>query len=233
MAQTVGKISIPYEVKSLTITSDGYMIPNDFASESKKEDIITGCTIIGNSGDLFFGYLNEDGDLKYANKLMPDIVNVERPNAETVFVEFGDGTKEVAHVSDDDTFNMETGVLICVTKKLFSLKPEVKVSGSSAYNKVLKYAMTKVDASRKKREAEQKAVKEGKARVAAIKEAARKKNYDLRENRINEIAEAVKRALNDISQQASDEIIDSLKLLADKLDEAEREDNEQTVPTEE
>ena len=30
-----------------------------------------------------------------------------------------------------------------------------------------------------------------------------------------------------------DEIIDSLKLLADKLDEAEREDNEQTVPTEE
>ena len=233
MAQTVGRISIPYETKSLTITSDGYMTSNDFASESKKEDIITGCTIIGNSGDLFFGYLNEDGDLKYANKLMPDIVNVERPNAETVFVEFGDGTKEIAHISDDDTFNLETGVLICVTKKLFSLKPEVKVSGSSAYNKVLKYAMTKVDAKKKKRDAEQKAIKEAKARVNAINQAARERDNDLREGRIREIAEAVKRALNDISQQASDEIIDSLKLLADKLDEVEREDNEQTVPTEE
>ena len=199
----------------------------------KEETKVTGCTTIGDDKDLFFGYLGEDGYLKYFKKIMPDIINVERPNAETVFVEFGDGTKEVAHISDDDTFNLETGVLICVTKKLFSLKPEVKVSGSSAYNKVLKYAMTKVDAKKKKIDAELKATKEAKARVNAIKQAARKRDNDLREGRIREITEAVKRALNDISQQASDEIIDSLKLLADKLDEVEREDNEQTVPTEE
>lgn len=217
------------DVTSLT----GYTISSGYLTDKKKEEVITGCTLLGDEKVLAIGYIGEDGSVKSWRKILPDIVNVERPNTDTVFVEFGDGTKEVAHVSDDDTFNMETGVLICVTKKLFSLRPEIKVSGSSAYNKIMKYAMTKVDASRKKREAEQKAVKEGKARVAAIKEAARKKNYDLRENRINEIAEAVKRALNDISQQASDEIIDSLKLLADKLDEAEREDNEQTVPTEE
>lgn len=228
-------MALQFDSTSTAVTDalTGYTISSDYLTDKKKEEVITGCTLLGDEKVLAIGYIGEDGSIKSWRKILPDIVNVERPNTDTVFVEFGDGTKEVAHVSDDDTFNMETGVLICVTKKLFSLRPEIKVSGSSAYNKIMKYAMTKVDASRKKREAEQKAVKEGKARVAAIKEAARKKNYDLRENRINEIAEAVKRALNDISQQASNEIIDSLQLLAEKLDEVERGDNEQTVPTEE
>lgn len=122
----------------------------------KEETKVTGCTIIGDGNDLVFGYLGEDGNVKYFKKIMPDIINVSKPNDETVFVEFADGTKEVAHVNvkEGDTFSMETGVLICVFKKFLSLTDCVDVSGSSAYNKIMKYAMTKVDAKKKKREEE-------------------------------------------------------------------------------
>ena len=131
---------------------------------------------------------------------MPNIINVSKPNDETVFVEFADGTKEVAHVNvkEGDTFSMETGVLICVFKKFLSLTDCVEVSGSSVYNKIMKYAMTKVDAKKKKREEETKKVKEI---IAQINQAERRIKNDKREDRINEMAEAIKRAFNDLNNK--------------------------------
>lgn len=163
----------------------------------KEETKVTGCTIIGDGKDLVFGYLGEDGNVKYFKKIMPNIINVSKPNDETVFVEFADGTKEVAHVNvkEGDTFSMETGVLICVFKKFLSLTDSVEISGSSAYNKIMKYAMTKVDAKKKKREEETKKVKEI---IAQINQAERRIKNDKREDRINEMAEAIKRAMKDL-----------------------------------
>ncbi len=82
-------------------------------------------------------------------KIIEDIVNVSNPNPETVFVEFADGTKEVARTEKGDTFCFETGIMICLMKKILSNLSNGRMSGSSLYNKLMDYAIGKIDAKRK------------------------------------------------------------------------------------
>ena len=159
-----------------------------------------GSRVFEQDGYLNLGYLDKEGDMIGCSRIMPDIVNVSRPNDTTVFGEFADGTKEVARLSNDDVFSMEFGVLICIVKKLFSLQ-NMCVSGSTAYNKIIKYALTKVDAKKKKRDDVIKKEKELNAKLTSVKQAERKVENNKREDRINEMAEAVKRALKDLNNK--------------------------------
>ena len=187
------------------------------------EDATVGSTVFADDGDLYLGYLNENNGIIGHTCIMPDIVNVSNPNDKTVFVEFADGTKEVAHLNDGDVFSLEVGVLICVVKKLLA-DMDIIGTGSSAYNKIIKYALSKVDATKKKREEEQKKAKEERAKLASIKQEVRRVENKKREDRIREMTEAYKRAISEVSKQASTELEESFKGLLDELEKAEKKD---------
>lgn len=187
------------------------------------EENTVGSTVFAEDGDLYLGYLNADNGIIGHTCIMPDIVNVSNPNDKTVFVEFTDGTKEVAHLNDGDVFSLEVGVLICVVKKLLS-EMDIIGTGSSAYNKIIKYALGKLDATKKKREEEQKKAKEERAKLASIKQEVRRAENKKREDRIREMTEAYKRAIGEVSKQASAELEESFKGLLDELEKAEKKD---------
>lgn len=185
------------------------------------EENTVGSTLFSDDGDLYLGYLNDQNGIIGHTNLMPDIINVSNPNDKTVFVEFADGTKEVAHLNEGDVFSLETGILICVVKKMFA-DMDIIGTGSSVYNKIIRYALTKVDATKKKREEEFKKAKEERMKLASIKQEERRIENKKREDRIREMTEAYKRAINDVSKQASAELEESFKGLIEELEKSEK-----------
>lgn len=112
-------------------------------------------------GDSMRMVINLGDGARIMKPIIPDVINVEQPNNKTVFVQFADGSKEVAVCSEDDTFSFETGVLICLFKKVMSkFAYGFGVTGSTIYNKMIKYAMSKKDATKKARMAMREAEKQ-------------------------------------------------------------------------
>ena len=194
-------------------------LTNDFCEfcRAKLKEEIDGSRVQAIDDDLHLVYLDKANNPIASTAVMPDIINVSNPNKETVFVEFSDGTKEVAHLNEGDVFSLETGILICITKKLLA-DMDIMTTGSSAYNKIIKYAMTKVDATKKAREALLKKRKEENMKIASIKQEARRAENKKREERIREMSEAYKRAINDVSNQASKELEETFKGFIDDLE---------------
>lgn len=138
----------------------------------------------------------------YYIDLMPNIEDVRvvnKPNTDepkVVMVDFADGTTEKAILSDEDTYSLETGISICITKKLMSVSDSV--SGTKVYNSVIRHAMKVMkenreweDEARRADEAEKQRAKklaEKRARRQARREAAET------EKLIDVLAEAIKRA---------------------------------------
>ena len=182
-----------------------------------------GSRIIVKNGCLGLEYFSKNGIIIDNVGIMPDIVNVSNPNDKVVFVEFADGTKEVALLSNDDVFNLETGVLICITKKLLSDITEENGTGSSAYNKIVKYALTKVDAKKKQKEAELRREKEERLRISSAKQELRKLEIKQREDKIKIIVEAFKRATKEISEEAQSELKAGFEELINELEKATKE----------
>ena len=174
------------------------------------EDEVTGSTVVPINNDLNIAYLDACNNILATTAIMPDIINVQNPNKETVFVEFADGSKEVAHLNDGDVFNLETGILICIVKKILS-DMDILCSGSSAYNKIIKYALTKVDAKKKAKEAEIEKYKAERRKVAQIKADQRRLENKKREARIKEMAEAYKMAFNEISNGTLGETLEDIE----------------------
>lgn len=56
-----------------------------------------------------------------------------------VMVEFIDGTSTKAMVAGNDKFDLETGISICITKKIIDMR--TNGNGSSVYNKLVDYAV--------------------------------------------------------------------------------------------
>ena len=71
--------------------------------------------------------------------LMPDFANVtvidNNGVNKAIIVEFTDGTTQKAVLDNGDSFSLEQGISICVTKKLFDML--IPDSGSSLYNKII------------------------------------------------------------------------------------------------
>jgi hypothetical protein len=131
----------------------------------------------------------KDGFFQSERKLVSDIVDV-RVYDNTVVVIFADKTKTSAVLDSVDTFSVEQGISVCITKKLLG------EDGSSLYNKLITRALKVIkrkqkaeDDAAKKKEADKKARELKKAR-------AERRKAKKREESINIQAEAIKRALS-------------------------------------
>lgn len=130
-----------------------------------------------------------DNGLHY---VMPDIVDVnviknDSENSKTVTrVFFSDGTEEKAVLANGDMFCLETGIGICIAKKLLSMLGR---NGNSLYNKIVHRA-TKI--MKEKQERIAKAEKEqldAEARYQKLVEKKKRRNDRRRQQEIEDTAQ--------------------------------------------
>ncbi len=117
----------------------------------------------------------------------------------TVVIKFADGTTERASTRHGDTFDLETGISLCVAKKLYTtLANDGKSSGfSKIVHKAVKIYKNgiKEEEARKKREAEEKLAEQR-------KEAKRKKRAEKRRQRkVNILKDAFVAAFNETKKE--------------------------------
>lgn len=141
--------------------------------------------------------LTQDSKVK---TVIPAIVKVKPINNRVVIVEFADGTQEKAVLAKEDTFSLEQGISICITKKLLS-NIIGSGNGSSVYNKLIDYAIKKYndDVKYEKElaeiEAKEKQAAEKKERKKKAKEKKQQDKY--RQDYIDTICEAVVKAMSE------------------------------------
>ena len=139
------------------------------------------------NGKIFIKHY-KDGFLTETKYLMTDIKDVV-VHKNTVIVMFTDNTQTVAVLDPEDTFSLEQGISICITKKLLG------EDGSSIYNKLIKRAL------KIKKQNEDAAIKaekdkeEVKRRKAIALARHQRKKLKRREAQIEMQAEAYMRAL--------------------------------------
>ena len=92
-----------------------------------------------NGGSVVFEFVRP-GSFGQTREVIPRITDVKTYDDKVVKVLFADGTYEKAVLSENDTFSLEQGVSICLTKKLLSKIVGSDFSGS-AYNKIVDYAL--------------------------------------------------------------------------------------------
>ena len=159
---------------------------------------VTGSRMIKEDGEVKFAY-NPSGIFDIVtDAVIPEIEDVQSINDKVVIVKFADGTTEKAVLSENDTFSLEQGVSICITKKILN-KMLKGANSTSAYNKLVDYGLKVYDNK-------QKEIKEAIAAKKAEKEAEQKKidrirkkrakhKAKLREEQIEIQAEAYRRAM--------------------------------------
>ena len=140
-----------------------------------------------------------------SNVIVPHIKDIHIIKDKVVIVIFSDGSKEKAVLDDADTFSLEQGISICITKKMLSM--QTGGNGSSAYNKLIDHCLKVYKNNRKaeeKAKAEEQAAKEkekkatDKARAKKIKKA--NKN---REREIEIQKEAYLRAMREFNNNSA------------------------------
>lgn len=137
--------------------------------------------------------------------VMPDIVDVQTIETDgevkVITVYFADGTNEKAILSDEDTYSLEQGISICITKKLLSDK--TAGYGSAVYNKIIKRAMKVMNENKKRAEKKHEADETLKAKLAKLakKKADKKAKREAaaREEVIAIQAEAYLRAMRELN----------------------------------
>lgn len=123
------------------------------------------------------------------------VTKKEMPVATIVI--FENGSTQTAYCDENDNFNLETGISICVTRELMKRLYGIK-DDTSAYNKIIRQGMKtyknycKAVEKTKKRVAEQEAI----AKNRKIKEQKRreKRAVKKKEREIEILAEAIRRA---------------------------------------
>ena len=136
---------------------------------------VTGSRMIKEDGEVKFAY-NPSGIFDIVtDAVIPEIEDVQSINDKVVIVKFADGTSEKAVLSENDTFSLEQGVSICITKKILN-RVLKGANGTSAYNKLVDYGLKVYDKK-------QKEIKEAIAAKKAEKDAEQKKIDRIRKKR--------------------------------------------------
>lgn len=131
----------------------------------------------------------KDGFFKSERHLMPDITDIKVYD-NTVLMYFSDNTHTVAVLDNEDAFDLERGISICLTKKLLG------ECGSSIYNKLIKRAFKVIKDNDQAKAKKKKEKAEAEQRKAAALKRHQKKQAKKREAHIAEMAEAYVRAIN-------------------------------------
>lgn len=129
----------------------------------------------------------KDGFFESERSVISDIKDVEIYD-KTVLVTFADNTKTVAVLDSEDTFSLEQGISICITKKLLG------ENGGSVYNKLIKRALKVKKDNEKAAEKAEKAKEEAKRKKEASRIRHEKKQLKKREKEIETYKEAIIRA---------------------------------------
>lgn len=143
--------------------------------------------------------------------VMPDIEDVktieDSGEVKVVIVTFADGSYEKSVLSDEDTYSLEQGISICITKKLLSDK--TAGSGSAVYNKIMNHAKKVMRNNREREAAEIDRQEKAKAKFEKIvkKKAANKEKREkkMRDRMVAIQAEAYLQAMmkyEDIKEMA-------------------------------
>lgn len=90
--------------------------------------------------DVVVDFDKVSGEYKSIAHLIPKVVKTYI-NGDTTVVKFADGTYTKAVCKPGDSFNPETGICICLFKRV--LDRLVSGHGSSVYNKLMDYAFSK------------------------------------------------------------------------------------------
>lgn len=137
--------------------------------------------------------------------IIPQIKEIKAINNRVVIIKFTDGTQEKAVLDSSDTFSIEQGVAICITKKILSKL--TYGNGSSAYNKLIDYAMKiydKQEDNKKKIEEEQiKTEQQANKREEKKKNRVAKMQEKEKEELINILSEAITKAMQSINPDIS------------------------------
>lgn len=158
------------------------------------------------SSDSFFEDLRRARllrNIEICKRGLPEIIDVEVINNCVTVVTFSDGTKEKAVLDKADTFNLEQGISICITKKL--LAQITGCGGTKVYNGLIKRAIKKHKAKLKSIEAQKQIEEQKKKKYEKIAAKKAKRKAAQREARINEQAEAYRRALQSLNTSNSAE----------------------------
>jgi hypothetical protein len=119
---------------------------------------------------------------------VPKIIDVKVINDKVVIVTFIDGTQTKAVCDKDDTFNLEVGIGICITKRLMSNDEQ---TGNSMFNKSIKDAL-KVMKRNEQLEQARKEFEEEKKRIEAkIQRKKEKRAEKRRQKKIQMMADAI------------------------------------------
>ena len=172
-----------------------YVCKTDFEMLSKRIESITKIPEVRpdtttkldiKNGKIFVRHY-KDGFFKSERSVISDIKNVEVYN-KTALVTFADNTKTVAVLDSEDTFSLEQGISICITKKLLG------ENGGSVYNKLIKRALKVKKDNEKAAEKAEKAKEEAKRKKEASRIRHEKKQLKKREKEIETYKEAIIRA---------------------------------------
>ena len=142
------------------------------------------------SEEMIEGLVLENNNIKIKENIMKDfkIVNYKVYEEKAVIVEFEDGTKEKAVCYEDDDFDLERGIEVCVLKHIF---------GSDKYKSILKTAMKQVNAVDKAKE-DKKTSEEIAARQKAKEERRKARRKEKRrKERVSEMTEAYLAAIKE------------------------------------
>lgn len=119
---------------------------------------------------------------------VPEIIDVKVINEKVVIITFIDGTQTKAVCDKDDTFNLEVGIGICITKRLMS---DDEQTGNSIFNKTIKDAL-KVMKRNEQLEQARKEFEEKEKRIEAkIKRKKEKRAEKRRQKKIQMMADAI------------------------------------------
>lgn len=186
---TAASSAISFGNSCVTISSSLGDRIDEIEQKIKKPDVdpIVKTEMVYKNGGIYVKHY-EDGFFQNERWLIPDITDVRVYN-NTVVVKFADRTKTSAVLDSEDTFSLEHGISICITKKLLG------EDGNSLYNKLITRALKVIKKKQKAEEAAAKKKEEDKKARELKKARAQRRKDKKREETINTQAEAIKRAI--------------------------------------
>lgn len=166
---------------------------NNQCSGNVFDDSQTKNMMFESNGSVFI--FDQDG----MHYIMPAITEVKTINDRVVIITFADGTKEKTVLAEDDTFSLEQGISICITKRILSRL--VKGCGSSVYNKLINYSLKNYSECQKFKQERQKIIEQIKEQEKRDEEKRQKKIAKMKKQKTQEMtdimAEAIRKALLD------------------------------------